>query len=117
MIHCSSLEEACSFRTRVGRATLRMVLSTLTIKTEEHSTTNAAQRRAGDIVAGRVARLTGSLHLRGRWRARVEGHFVASVPLNPLGCAWQRRASGERSCSERCRVAPQLPSLSGGWGE
>ena len=43
-IHCSALEVACSCLTRVGRATLRMVLSTLMIKAEAHTTANAAQR-------------------------------------------------------------------------
>src|SRR5664280_518937 len=56
-----------------------MVLSRLTIKTEEHRITNAAQLRTGDSVARRVNRPTGPLHLRGRQRARVQGHFVAQV--------------------------------------
>ncbi len=43
-IHCSWLELACRSRTRVGRATLRMVLSTFTISAARHTTTNAAQR-------------------------------------------------------------------------
>src|SRR5664280_1470708 len=64
-----------------------MVMSTLAIRTEELRTTNAAQRWPRDMVTGRVTSLTDSLKLGGRQGARVEGHFVASVPLNPLDSA------------------------------
>ena len=44
-IHCSALEVACKSRTRVGRATFRTVLSSVTISSETHSTASAIQRR------------------------------------------------------------------------
>ena len=54
-IHCSSLDEACRSRTSVGRATLRMVLSTLTMSAARHTTTRAAHRRRSGPTSGATA--------------------------------------------------------------
>ena len=60
-IHCSALEEARRLSTRVGSATLRIVVSTVTTTSERHNTPNAHHLRvsaAGSGIVSCIMKLT-----------------------------------------------------------